>query len=72
MRAEWTYRGGISTLQVQSPAERERERYEAAQRVKAKRAARLAGKCWRCLQRDAFPKLLICEDCANELVGGPK
>lgn len=36
----WTYRGGVSTLPMQTPAERARERYEAAQRVKAKRELR--------------------------------
>lgn len=39
--ATWEYHGGVSTLPVQTPAERARERYEAEQRVKAKRAIRL-------------------------------
>lgn len=38
----WSYRGGVSTLPTQSPAQRERARYEAEQRVIARRAARLA------------------------------
>lgn len=38
--ADWNYVGGVSTLPMQTPAERWRERYEARQRVIRKRAAR--------------------------------
>lgn len=36
----WTYRGGISTLPVQTSAEKAREQYEAKKRVEHKRAIR--------------------------------